>query len=141
MRISGPASAGGDAIIFFDGICNLCNAFVGFAIRRDSAARFRFAALQSATANELLGGGRVEGLPGGSIVLMEDGRTYRNSTAVLRIARSLRFPWPVAFALTAVPAPLRDWVYRLVARNRYRWFGRRSHCMVPAPELQARFLP
>jgi len=72
--------------------------------------------------------------------LWEDGRAYRNSAAVLRIFRSLRFPWPAVYALIAVPAPLRDWVYRLVARNRYRWFGRRHSCMVPTPELRTRFL-
>jgi predicted DCC family thiol-disulfide oxidoreductase YuxK len=141
MRNTNPGSTSAHAVIFFDGICNLCNALVGFVIRRDGAARFRFAALGSATAERLLGEGGVDGEPGDSIVLVEDGRTYRNSTAVLRIVRRLRFPWPVVYALIAVPAPLRDWVYRLVARNRYRWFGRRHRCMVPRPELQARFLP
>ncbi|MGP8246639.1 MAG: thiol-disulfide oxidoreductase DCC family protein [Bryobacteraceae bacterium] len=141
MRYGDAGSTGGHPVVFFDGICNLCNALVAFVIRRDRSARFRFATLQSASSTHLVGDGGVAGSPSDSIVLVEDGRTYRNSTAVLLIARRLRFPWPAVYALIAVPAPLRDWVYRLVARNRYRWFGRGPRCMVPAPELRERFLP
>jgi predicted DCC family thiol-disulfide oxidoreductase YuxK len=75
-----------------------------------------------------------------TIVLVEDGRRYERSAAVLRIARQLRAPWPLLFAFIVVPRPLRDWAYDAVARRRYRWFGRRETCMVPTPELRARFV-
>ena len=127
------------AVILFDGVCNLCNGAVQFVIERDPAARFGFAALQSPVAARLMGssrsGGRLD-----SIVLIEEGRIWSQSTAALRIARRLRFPWPALYAMIVVPRPLRDWIYNLVARNRYTWFGEREACMVPTPALRARFL-
>jgi predicted DCC family thiol-disulfide oxidoreductase YuxK len=74
------------------------------------------------------------------VILIEDGCRYDRSTAVLRVARRLRAPWPLLFAFIVVPRPLRDWAYDIVARRRYRWFGRRETCMVPTPELRARFV-
>jgi len=127
-------------VILFDGVCNLCNGFVQFVIERDPHARFKFAALQSAAAAALLNGHRkLEPLPD-SIVLVEDGHLYAQSTAALRVARGLGLPWSLAYAFVIVPKPLRDVVYAWVARNRYQWFGRRDACMVPTPELRARFL-
>lgn len=125
-------------MILFDGVCNLCNGAVQFVIERDRAARFQFAPLQSAAAARLIAGSR-EPLPD-SIVLVENGRLWTRSTAALRIARGLTFPWSAAYALIAVPRPLRDWIYDVVARKRYAWFGRRDACMVPTPALRARFL-
>ena len=75
-----------------------------------------------------------------SVVLIEDGRVYTRSTAALRIVRRLVFPWPLIYALMVVPRPLRDMVYDLIARHRYWWFGKRDACMVPTPEIRARFL-
>ena len=115
-----------ERVVLFDGVCNLCNGLVQFIIRRDPHARFQFAAMTSFAAD--------------TIVLVEDGRRYERSAAVLRIARRLRAPWPVLFALIVVPRPVRDWAYDFVARRRYRWFGRRETCMVPTPELRARFV-
>ncbi len=128
----------GRAVLLFDGVCNLCNGFVQFVIQRDPAGRFQFAALQSDAARGLLRAA-PQPLPD-SLVLVENGRVFMRSTAALRVARGLRFPWPLAYAFVAVPRPLRDWVYGIVARHRYRWFGRRDVCMVPTPELRARFL-
>ena len=127
-------------VILFDGVCNLCNGFVRFVIARDLAARFRFAALQSDSARRLLA--RLDGLGGipDSVVLVDRGRVYTRSSAALRIARGLPFPWSLARALIVVPRPLRDWVYDRVARHRYRWFGRKDTCIVPTPDLRARFL-
>ena len=130
----------GRPVVLFDGICNLCNGMVAFVIDRDPAARFAFGALQSDAARTLLD--RVsapEPLPD-SIILLEDGRVYTKSTAALRIARGLQFPWPLAAAFLAVPRPVRDWLYDTVARNRYRWFGQRDVCIMPTPELQRRFI-
>ena len=127
------------SVILFDGVCNLCNAGVQFVVARDPAGHFQFAPLQSATAARLIASSGVRSLPD-SIVLVEDGRVWTQSTAALRIARRLRFPWPAAYAMIVVPRPMRDWIYNLVARNRYRWFGKREACMVPTPALRARFL-
>ena len=134
------------SVICFDGDCNLCNGFVRFVIARDPAQRFRFAPLSSAIAVRLL---REAGAPDagrdadghfGTVVLIEDGRYFARSTAVLRIARRLRFPWSLAYGLLLVPRPLRDWAYDVVARNRIRWFGEPDHCLVPGPETANRFL-
>src|SRR6266550_905019 len=125
-------------VILFDGVCNLCNGFVRFVIARDPAARFRFAALQSDSARRLLA--RLDGLGGNpdSVVLVDRGRVYTRSSAALRIARGLPFPWSLARALIVVPRPLRDWVYDRVARHRYRWFGRKDVGMMPTPDSRAR---
>ena len=126
--------------ILFDGVCNLCNGFVQFVIARDPSSRFRFAALQSAAAAHLLASNGAPPSLQDSVVLVEGSRVFTRSTAALRIVRWLRFPWPLAYAFVVIPRPIRDGVYDLVARRRYRWFGRRDACMVPTPELRARFL-
>ncbi|HUL72549.1 MAG TPA: thiol-disulfide oxidoreductase DCC family protein [Vicinamibacterales bacterium] len=127
-------------VIFFDGVCNLCNGFVQFVIRRDPGARFRFAPLQSEAAESRLGTKVVPGSTPDSILLFDHGVLYQRSTAVLRIARGLRAPWPLLFGFVVVPRPVRDWVYDFVATRRYRWFGRRDTCMLPTPDLARRFL-
>jgi predicted DCC family thiol-disulfide oxidoreductase YuxK len=128
------------ALILFDGVCNLCNATVRFIIARDPRARFRFAPLQSDAACERLA--RAGGVPAGqaSVVLIENGRLYTRSAAALRIARALRFPWPMLYGLIVIPRPIRDRAYEFVARRRYRWFGRSQACVLPTPELRDRFL-
>jgi predicted DCC family thiol-disulfide oxidoreductase YuxK len=127
-------------VVFFDGVCNLCNAFIQFVIRRDPAARFRFAPLQSDAARARLGAVPAPGSLPDSILLFDDGRLYVRSAAVLHIARGLRAPWPLLYGLVVVPRPLRDWVYDFVARRRYGWFGKRETCMVPTSDLARRFL-
>ncbi|MBL8990405.1 MAG: thiol-disulfide oxidoreductase DCC family protein [Phycisphaerae bacterium] len=131
----------GRAVVLFDGVCNLCNGSVRFIVRRDRAGRIAFAPLGSPAAARVLSAAGVEGvaLPD-SLVLVRSGRVHVCSGAALRIAGLLRWPWPVLTVLLAIPWPLRDWVYRWVARNRYRWFGRRETCMMPTPELRSRFL-
>jgi predicted DCC family thiol-disulfide oxidoreductase YuxK len=128
------------SVILFDGVCNLCNGFVQFVIARDPDGRFRFGPLQSAAAQRLIeAGGASAPLPD-SLVLVEGGRVWTQSSAALRIVRRLTFPWPLAYALVLVPRPLRDWIYGSVARNRYRWFGKRDVCMVPTPAVRERFI-
>ena len=124
----------------FDGVCNLCNGFVQFVIERDPPGRFQFAALQSEAARRVLA---VHGAPSplaDSVVLIEEGRVYTGSTAALRIARGLRFPWPLVGVLLTIPRPLRDGIYAGVARRRYRWFGQREQCMVPTAATRSRFI-
>jgi predicted DCC family thiol-disulfide oxidoreductase YuxK len=127
-------------VVLFDGVCNLCNGSVQFIIARDPSARFRFAPLGSAAAQSLINESKAGGPLPDSIVLMEHRQMYTRSTAALRMTRGLRFPWPLLYGLIVVPRPLRDTVYDLIARNRYRWFGKRDTCMMPTPELRARFL-
>ncbi len=128
-------------IILFDGVCNLCDASVRFVIDHDPDARFRFAPLQSQAAAALLARlGRAAPSGPQAVLLLEGGRSWEGSDAALRIARRLRGPWRLAGALAVVPRPLREAAYRLIARNRFRWFGRRAACRLPTPELRARFL-
>ena len=130
------------AIVLFDGVCNLCHGAVQFIIDRDPKGRFHFASLQSERGHALLrehGVAPVTGDPD-TIYLIEDGRLFDRSTAALRIARRLAFPWWLGAAGLVLPRALRDVAYRFVARNRYRWFGRTNECRVPTPELRARML-
>ncbi len=139
----GEASSGeARAVVLFDGVCNLCNGTVQFILDRDPAGYFRFAALQSEAGSKALAAhGRAA--PAGepeSIVLIEGDRVYDRSDAALRIARRLGGAWSLLYAFIVVPRVVRDAVYRFIARNRYRWFGRTEECRVPTPELRARFL-
>jgi predicted DCC family thiol-disulfide oxidoreductase YuxK len=127
-------------LILFDGVCNLCNGAVQFVLRRDPRGHFRFASLQSAASRAALAKVGALGTLPDSIVLLADGRVRVKSAAALAIARGLRFPWPLLTVFWLVPYPLRDLVYDWIAKNRYRWFGRRDECWVPTPELRARFL-
>lgn len=127
-------------VILFDGVCHLCKGAVKFIIKRDPAGRFRFASLQSEAGSRLLqaAGAHEESLD--SVVLIENGSYYIRSAAALRIARGLRYPWPLLYALIVVPKGLRDAVYQFIARHRYRWFGKDETCLVPTRELRERFL-
>ncbi|MBT6179582.1 MAG: thiol-disulfide oxidoreductase DCC family protein [Deltaproteobacteria bacterium] len=126
-------------VILFDGVCNLCNSSVNFVIDRDPQGTIYFAPLQSEYARKLLEKHQI-GMELNTIVLLEDGKVYDRSTAALRIARLLNGPWPLLYASIVIPRFIRDGVYRWIARNRYRWFGKTQACRVPTPELQARFL-
>ncbi len=138
--------------MLFDGTCNLCDRAVQIILDLERDPTLTFTALQSEPGRALLEasttpemalalreGTRGDGDPD-TVVLVEDGVLYTHSTAALRIARHLRWPWRWAAAFVVVPRPLRDVVYRWVARNRYRWFGKAESCRVPTPELRARFL-
>lgn len=128
------------AIIFFDGICNLCNGAVQFIIKRDPHAYFKFASLQSSMALEMLPGYGVDPLGLESILLLENGKLFKKSSAALRISQKLSGIWPVLVVLKIIPPPIRNFVYDWIAKNRYQWFGKRDECMVPTPEMNARFL-
>jgi predicted DCC family thiol-disulfide oxidoreductase YuxK len=130
----------GESIILIDGVCHLCQGLVRFIIPRDPRANFLFVSLQSEVSRELLRSGGLPDNQLNTVVLVENGIYYTESAAVLRIARRLRFPWPAAYVFILVPKPLRNALYRLVARNRYRWFGRDEQCLLPSPELKQRFL-
>ena len=130
-------------IILFDGVCNLCSRSVRFVIARDPHAHFRFAALQGDAARRICA---ERGIPmptaaePDSIIVLAGSRALERSDAALAIAARLPLPWPLLRVFRVIPRTIRDWLYRLVARNRYRWFGKADACMVPTPELRARFI-
>lgn len=126
-------------IVIFDGVCSLCNASVDFLMRHDRTGRLRFGSFQSEAGRTLLARHGLFTAPE-TIYVIDDDVLYTESTGVLRLARYLRLPWRAAGILQVVPRPLRDPVYRWVARNRYRWFGKRDTCRVPTPEERARFV-
>lgn len=127
-------------LIVFDGECVLCSANAQFVLRHDRRGRFRLTTAQGPLGQALY---RHLGLSTSdyeTILLIEDGRVRRDSDGVLGIADGLGWPWRAAVVLRILPRPLRDWLYRLVARNRYRLFGRRLACWVPPAEVRDRIL-
>ncbi len=131
-----------ESIVLFDGVCNMCNGAVNFIIDHERGDELRFTALQSPAGVDALRARGCEPRAGDpeSIVLIEGHRVYDRSTAALRIARHLRGAWRAAYWLILVPRPLRDLVYAFIARNRYRWFGKKEVCRVPTPSLRRKFL-
>ena len=129
-----------EGILLFDGVCNLCNRSVQFIIKRDPKNYFRFAALQSEQGQLLL---EQHGIPPDvidTIVLVENSKTYTQSTAALRIARKLNRLWFLLYIFIIIPPFIRNPIYRFISRNRYKWFGKKDSCMMPDPELKSRFL-
>jgi len=127
-------------VILFDGVCNLCNSSVQFIIKRDPGAKFRFSSLQSENAKQLLQQAGLDHTMTDTVVLLYHGRAYTQSDAALQIARRLTGLWPVLYVLIVIPRPVRNAVYNWIARNRYRWFGKKDQCMIQSPELKHRFL-
>ena len=127
-------------IILFDGVCNLCNGAVMFIIRRDGRDQFRFAALQSKPGNRIVNKYGIDTSKTDSVILVEEENYFVKSAAVLKIARNLSGGYPLLYGLMIFPKAIRDWIYDVVANNRYQWFGKRGECMVPTQELKAKFL-
>lgn len=130
-----------ESIVLFDGVCHFCNYWVRFIIKHDKQKRFSFGTLQGNTANVLLTTYGKNASSLNSVVLIENGKRYTQSTAALRICKQLD-GWPkIFYLLIIIPAPIRNTVYRWIAKNRYRWFGKMEQCMVPDANIQERFLP
>jgi predicted DCC family thiol-disulfide oxidoreductase YuxK len=127
-------------IVIFDGYCNFCSRSVLFIIRRDKKRYFTFAAAQTPEGQNIIGLYRLGELAQHSIVLIEYGDVYRKSTAALRIARQLANGWRLFYVCIIIPRKLRDLVYDLIARSRYRLFGMSNSCFVPEPTIRERFL-
>jgi predicted DCC family thiol-disulfide oxidoreductase YuxK len=127
-------------IIFFDGVCNLCNASVQFVIAHDKTDQFKFTALQGDYAKEMLPKFNADSKKLNTILLLEDGKLYTKSSAALRVARKLNGLIPLLYAFIIIPKFIRDWVYDIIAKNRYRWWGRQESCWVPTPELKSKFI-
>lgn len=128
------------SIVFFDGVCNLCNASIDFIIKRDRHNKFLVGALQDGFSKELLSKHQVKEDYLDSLVLLENGEIFYKSTAALKIARRLSGLWPVFYPLIILPTWLRDPVYDFIGKNRYRWFGKKNTCRIPTPEEKAKFL-
>lgn len=127
-------------IILFDGVCNLCNGSINFIIDRDKNRYFKFAALQSDAGNRYL---KEYNLPDSvfqTIVLVENEKYYTRSTAALRIVRKMDGAWPLLYGFIIIPPFIRNFLYNLIAKNRYRWFGKSETCRIPTPELESLFL-
>ena len=128
------------SIILFDGVCNLCNGAVNFVIKRDPGNVFKFAPLQEKQGALLLKTHAIDIQKLDSIVLIENENVYTKSSAALRIARKLSGLWPLFFVLLIIPSFIRDGVYDFIAKNRYKWFGKKEQCMIPTLGLKEKFL-
>lgn len=129
------------SVILFDGVCVLCSGFVQWVIARDKHQRFRFAQLQSEVGRALCEEHQIsEHQSLGSMVLVMDGKAYKRSTAALKILKHLKAPWPIFYGLIIIPSAIRDWVYRFIAKRRYRWFGQHDQCYSPDKHQKDLFL-
>lgn len=127
-------------LIMFDGMCNFCNYWVNFIIDHDKQKYFKFNSLQSNIAQNFLKRKNLDLPKMDTIVLMMNEKVYFKSSAALQIAKKLNRFWKVVYILVIIPEPLRDLIYNFIARNRYKWFGRRESCRIPTEDESDRFL-
>ena len=127
-------------IILFDGVCNLCNAAVQYVIKHDKKKLFHFASLQSEAGQMFLKKHFLSSTDFNSFILVYEDKIYSKSTAALMVAKNLNGAIKLLSGFIIVPVFIRDAVYNLIARNRYKWFGKKDNCMIPTPDLQSRFL-
>ena len=140
MDTPGEIIASSSQVVLFDGVCNLCSYSVQFIIKRDKHNKFLFASLQSPFGQDQL---KVAGLDANefySIVLLKDGKVFLRSDAALEMVRQLSGLWPVLYIFKIVPRFVRDFFYNIISKNRYRLFGKRESCMIPSPEMKAKFI-
>lgn len=129
-----------NVIVLFDGVCNLCNGFINWIIDRDPKKKLVFASLQSEKAKEQLNTFGFDTLYLNSIVVIKNGKIYKNSGAVLEIALTLGTPYSLVYAFVIIPPFLRVWIYKFIAKNRYMWFGVSDSCRIPTEDIKDRFL-
>lgn len=139
LRPPADAGAGPAPVILFDGHCLLCAGSVQFVLRHERDDAIRFVALQSAEGRALAAAQGVDADDPDTFLFIANGRAHQKSSGALEVLARLRPPWPLARVLLLIPRPMRDAVYGLIARNRYRWFGRSDSCMAPTPQLRRRF--
>jgi predicted DCC family thiol-disulfide oxidoreductase YuxK len=139
-RPSTDSPSGESPVVIFDGVCNFCSATVRIILKNDRHGRIRFAPLQSPAGGELFRRHGIDPVKADTFLFIEGGRALTRTDASLAIARHLRFPWNLYRLVAVLPRGLRNAAYDLIARNRYRWFGKRSTCFVPTPEERSRFL-
>jgi predicted DCC family thiol-disulfide oxidoreductase YuxK len=129
------------AIVLFDGVCNLCTWSVQFILQRDPRGYFKFSSMQSESGRKLMEDHGVPSENMDTFVLLDGGKCLTRSDAVIEVAQHLSGSWSLLRVLSAIPKPIRDWGYAIIANNRYRWFGKQNTCMLPSPEIRDRFLP
>lgn len=129
-----------EPVILFDGVCNFCNYWVNFAIKRDRKKKLKFTTLQGETAKQLLPQYNINPTSLSSVILIDNGKAYTQSSAAIRICKYLNGGWKLFYGLMIIPKFIRDLFYNIIARNRYKWFGKKEECMIPTPELRERFL-
>ena len=127
-------------IILFDGICNFCDSAINFVLKQDKKKIFRFSTLQSEAGQKLLQQHNLSTKDFDSFVLIDDGKVYKKSAASLRVMNKLPWYWKEVQVFKIIPTIFRDAIYDFVARNRYKWFGKKDSCMIPTPEIKGRFL-
>lgn len=127
-------------VILFDGICNFCNSSVNFIIDKDSRDVFRFASLQSGYGQDCLKNFNLPTDSFSTLILISENEYYTRSSAALRIAKELSFPYNLSFAFIVVPPFIRNFFYDIVARNRYKWFGKKEVCRIPSKDERAKFI-
>ena len=127
-------------VVFFDGVCNLCNDTVQFIIKRDPKNKFSFATLQSEKGQQTLVKLKFDTQSFDTFILLKKGKLYLKSTAACLLFKELSGLWPILYLFIIIPRPIRDCVYSVIAKNRYKWFGKKDHCMIPTPELKKRFI-
>lgn len=128
-------------VVLFDGVCNFCNYWVNFAIRHDRKKKLRFTPLQGETASRLLTKYKLSTSSLSSVIFIDKEKVYTQSSAAIRIAKHLDGGWKLFYGFMIVPKFIRDFFYNIIARNRYKWYGKKERCMIPTPELKERFLP
>jgi predicted DCC family thiol-disulfide oxidoreductase YuxK len=128
------------SIVLFDGVCNLCNGWVNFLIKQDKKRVLKYGSLQSTSAKTLLSAHGLNPVILNSIVFIRNEKAYTLSSAVLEICRTLGGYWRLIYIFKIIPSFLRDGIYRIVAKNRYQWFGMRNHCRLPTAEEQSLFM-
>ena len=127
-------------VIIFDGVCNFCNSSINFIIKRDHSNKFVFTPMQSPAAQQLIADYNVENVGFDTFLLIKNGKCFYRTNAAIEIAKDLRGAWPLFKVFKILPRPIRDYFYRLFARNRYSIFGKMETCMVPTKELKNKFL-
>ena len=127
-------------IILFDGVCNFCDASIQRVLLNDKKKLFVMASLQSEVGQSLLHYFDLPSEDFNSFILIDEGNVYSKSSAALKVVGRLAWPWKLCLAAYLFPRFLRDMVYQLIAKNRYRWFGKKESCMLPSPEQRARFI-
>jgi len=127
-------------VVLFDGVCNYCNTMINFIIRQDKKKKYLFATLQSEFGQRTLQRWNLPANSFDSFLVLDKGKLYSKSTAALRLYNQLPWYWKWTQLFWLFPKFLRDAVYNVIAKNRYKWFGKRKECMIPTPELKNRFL-
>lgn len=129
-----------EVIVLFDGVCNMCNGYVNFLIDRDHRKILKFASLQSTVAKENLENFGVDNTYLSSIIVIKNNSVYKNSRAILEIFLSLGGVYKVLYCFIVIPRFIRDFIYKIIAKNRYKWFGVSDTCRMPTDDIRERFL-